>query len=67
MQKRFRQAIAQRKERKYSDILNARDELLGPGNGTAKRRQLASEADVLAASTGVTQSLKRTKNLLAQV
>eukprot|EP00890_Picochlorum_soloecismus_P000110 jgi/Picsp_1/109/NSC_00109-R1_vesicle transport protein len=66
MQMRLRQAAAQRKERKRHIILKSRDELLGPGDGAAKRRQLASEADVLAASTGVTESLKRTKNLLAQ-
>ena len=62
----YRSAAISRKEMQSQRVEQARNELLNGSNAAEKRKQWKTEADLMAASRGVTESLSRTKNMLAQ-
>lgn len=66
LQQAYKAAVISRKSLRKQRIELARKELLAAPNAVEKRKQWRAEADLVAASKGVTESLTRTKHLLAQ-
>lgn len=68
LQRAYKAAALSRKGFQKRRIEQARQELLDAPQGTAaeRRKQWKTEADLVAASKGVTESLVRTKNMLAE-
>jgi len=68
LQQAYKAAALSRKGLQKRRIEQARQELLDAPQGTAaeRRKQWKTEADLVAASKGVTDSLLRTKNMLAE-
>ena len=66
LQQAYKAAAVSRKSLRKQRIEEARKELLDAPNAAEKRKQWRTEADLMAASKGVTESLTRTKHLLAQ-
>jgi hypothetical protein len=66
LQQAYKAAAVSRKSLQKQLIEEARKELLDAGNTAEKRKQWRTEADLMAASKGVTESLTRTKRILAQ-
>lgn len=66
LQQAYKAATISRKALQKQRIEEARRELLDAANTADKRKQWRTEADLMAASKGVTESLTRTKHMLAQ-
>lgn len=64
--KRFKAAAVERKEKQRQQTTHAREELLGSMQASVVRKQWRNESDLVSASQNITESLKRTKNILAQ-
>lgn len=64
--KQFKAAAVQRKEKERQHRIDAREELLGSNQASEVRKRWKQESDLVAASQNVTESMKRTKNILAQ-
>jgi len=64
--KGFRVAAVERKEKAREQRTHAREELLGSVQASVVRKQWKNESDLVSASQKITESMKRTKNILAQ-
>lgn len=64
--KGFKVAAVQRKEKERQRRSHAREELLGSNQASVVRKQWKNESDLVSASQNITESMKRTKNILAQ-
>jgi uncharacterized protein (DUF488 family) len=65
LQTLYKETIVEQHHRTLEELAEARRELLGP-NGAAKLL-LQTESDALAASRNITEGLRRTKQVLAEV
>lgn len=64
----FKQAALQQRQRAAQSAAEERKELLaGAADPAAKQRQLAMQGELVAASEGVTEGLRRTRQVLAEV
>ena len=64
----FKSAVAQRREKQRERAVHAREELLrGSHDIAGARKQLQTESDIIRTSENITDSLRRTRNLMAQV
>lgn len=64
--KGFKAAAVHRKEKERQKRSHAREELLGSTQASVVRKQWRDESDLVSASQKITESMKRTKNILAQ-
>lgn len=64
----FKSAVAQRREKQRERAVHAREELLrGSQDIAGARKQLQTESDIIRTSENITDSLRRTRNIMAQV
>lgn len=66
IQKELRQSFQNRRQKWARRIAVQRQELFGGEEAAARRRQLISEADVVAKSRGITESLRRTRQVMEE-
>jgi hypothetical protein len=66
IQEEFKATAIKKREIERKEVESARLELLGSGDAMQTRKKWKTEADVIAASEGITESLRRTKNIMAQ-
>jgi len=63
----FKSAVAQRREKQRERAVHAREELLrGSQDIAGARKQLQTESDIIRTSENITDSLRRTRNIMAQ-
>lgn len=66
MLKAFKHAAVLRKDHEQQQKARAREELLESSHVSTLRKQWKTESDLVAASQGITESMKRTKHMLAE-
>ena len=67
IQKAFKAAALQRRQNAAKQADTDRQQLLGSPEAAMRRRQMATDADVVGASEGITDSLRRTRQMIAEV
>jgi hypothetical protein len=66
IQTAFKSAALQRRQTAAAAAAAERASLLGTPEGAARRRAMAAEADVVGAAEGITESLRRTRQMMAE-
>ena len=66
IQEEFKATAIKKRQSEREKVESARLELLGSGDAMQTRKKWKTEVDVVAASEGITESLRRTKNIMAQ-
>jgi hypothetical protein len=67
IQQALRSAAYQQRHNAVQTAAQQRSELLGGVYAGTRRRQLANDSDLVAASEGITDSLRRTRQMLGEV
>ena len=66
VQQEIRSSTVKRRQKLGQKAMAQRQELLGGPEAVARRRQLITEGDVVAKSQGITESLRRTRQLMSE-
>lgn len=67
VQQALKAAAAAQRQAAAQTAAQERQELLGGPEGAARRRQMHTDADMVSASQGITDSLRRARQVMAEV